>query len=295
MSIERSKTGIDYSSTAEAYGYKPIPAGFQEIPAVDVSIDWQTGAKQRQAQQRTSMNDFDTVNLQQSAENLRRQEGLLDTGTIPTDKGNLSLTTEKWVYSERGDTSLRIYLKDEQTAAEIAQFISVKRGNVWNMHDRVTSEAYRGKGVASEMIKAMENCVQAHADNAGEDQVIELTASQLPVLSVFLKNGYEIADVDKQRFAEIMGKLEAGDPKYVLASCEADFRDNREERKTWYVFERSRYELFGEKIWTSEGSRTPVYASESVRFLLIKKVKSKTGKVDGEITNSRERLHSLVP
>jgi len=294
MSIERSKTGIDYTSIAEAYGYKPMPADFQEIPLVDVAIDWQTGAEQRQAQQRASMKNFDTVTLQQSVENRRRQEGLLDTGTIPTDKGDLRLTTEKWVYPERGDTSLRIYLKDEQTAAEIGQYISVKKGNVWDMHDRVTSEAYRGKGVASQMIEATENCVQAYANANGEDQFIEMEAAQLPVLSVFLRKGYEVIDEDKQRFAEVMSKLEVGDSQYMLASCEADFKENRGERKTWYVFEGETYERFGDKIWDyDETAQKANYMQHSVRFRLRKKIEAKSDDVVGEVLRVREKVRSL--
>jgi hypothetical protein len=57
MSIEHSKIGIDYKAIADAYGYKPIPEGFRSIHAADVSIDWQTGAEQRRAQQRFAMHE----------------------------------------------------------------------------------------------------------------------------------------------------------------------------------------------------------------------------------------------
>lgn len=292
MNIERSKTGIDFKSIADAYGYNPIPEGFQPISPVDVSIDWQTGAEQRQAQQRAAMKNFDTAPLHQSAENQRRQEALLNEGTIPTNKGNLRLSTEKWAYGN--DNFLRLHLTDEQTGAEIGQYISARHGNVWDMHDRITSEAYRGKGVASQMIEATENCVQAFANANGEGQEIVMEAAQLPVLSVFLNKGYEVVDEDKQRFAEVMGKLEAGDQKYVLASCEADFTGDYEERKTWYVFEREIYERMGDEIWKVDPTdRKANHMKYGMRFKLRKKIEAKSDDIAGEVASVRERVRSL--
>lgn len=296
MGIEHSKTRIDYASIAAAYGYQAVPAGFQETPKVDVLIDWETGAEQRRAQQGAAMNDFDSIPLHQSAENARRQEALLNESAIPTNRGNLRLSTEKWFYPEKGNTSLRICLKDEQTGEEIGQYISVKNGNVWDMHDRITSEAYRGKGVASQMIEATENCVQAHANASSQDQFVEVEASQLPVLSVFLGKGYELVDEDKQRFAEVMSALEAGDQKYVLVSCEADFKESREERKTWYVFERQTYEHFGDTIWDyDEAAQKANYMQHSVRFRLRKKIEAKSDDLEGVMAGVHNKLHSLVP
>jgi len=293
MNMERLKTGIDYKSMANAYEYKPIPEGFQPIPPVDVSIYWQTGAEQRQALQRTAMRNFDNVPLSRSAENTRRQEALLDEGVIPTDKGNLRLTTEKWRY-QNDDDFLRLHLIDEQTGEEIGQYISAKHDNVWDMHDRITSEAYRGKGVASQMIEATENCVQAVANESGQDQEIVLEAAQLPVLSVFLNKGYEVVDEDKQRFAEVMGKLEAGDQKYVLASCEADFTGDCEERKTWYVFEREIYERMGDEIWKIDPTdRKANHMKYGMRFKLRKKIEAKSDDIAGEVASVRERVRLL--
>ncbi len=276
------KVKIDYGFIADAYGYKPVPEGFQPIPAVDISIDWQSGAEQRQAQQRAAMRNFDTVPLSQSAENARRQEGLIDEVIIPTDKGGIHLTTEKWRYPN-DDDFLRLHLTDQQTGQEISQFISARNGNVWDMHDRVTSESYRSKGVASQMIDATENCVQAVANAKGEDQKIVMETAQLPVLSVFLNKGYNVLDEDKKRFAEVMSKLKAGDRKYILASCEADFQGEYEERKTWYVFERETYERMGDEIWKVDPiDQKANYMKHSLRFKLRKKIEAKSDDIAGE-------------
>lgn len=277
MSIELSKIGIDHTAIAEAYGYKPVPEGFQEIPPADVVIDWETGAEQRKVDQREAMKNFDTSRLHQSQENKGRREALLGNTIIPTHNGSLSLTIDAWVYKD-GIRYLRLHLVDRHANAEVGQYLSEKRGNIWNMNDRATSEAYRGKGVASHMIQATENCVQGYADRTGEDQIIEMTASQLPVLRVFLKEGYDVVEEDKQRFAEVIQKLGAGDQKYVLASCESDFQNPLTlERKTWYVFEREIFERFGSAIWDyDETTRKSNYMQYSVRFRLRKKIEGRS-------------------
>jgi hypothetical protein len=184
-----------------------------------------------------------------------------------------------------------LQLTDEKTGGEVGQYISARRGNVWDMHDRITSEAYRGKGVASQMIEATENCVQAVANETGQDQEIVMEAAQLPVLSVFLKKGYEVVDEDKQRFDEVTEKLEAGDPKYVLASCEADFRENHEERKTWYVFEREIYERLGDEIWKVDPTDQKAnYMKYGMRFKLRKKIEAKSDDIARRIADVRERV-----
>ena len=305
MSIERIKTGIDYQSIAAAYGYKPIPEGFQPIPVINISIDWQTGANQRQVRQRAAMQNFDTAALERSPVHPRRNIALLDEGIIPTDKGSLRLITQKWKY-ENGEEFLRLHLIDNEACAEVGSYLTARRGNAWDMHDRITSEGYRGKGVASQMIKATENCIQAFANNTGQDQEIFMEAGQLPVLSVFLKEGYEVVDEDKQRFSEVMNKLEVGDPKYVLASCESDFRSGNEERKTWYVFEREIYERLGDEIWDiayeqlDDGSfiMSPTdrnYMKHGIRFKLRKKIEAKSADIAGEAASVHERITISCP
>ena len=285
MSIEGSKTGIDYQSIADAYGYKPIPEGFQPISAVDVSIDWQAGAEQRQAQQ------YGAVSVLNSLPKIREKpEKATITSNVPTTNGDFHFNIETWSSSRY----LKLSLVNEKDQ-EIAYYLSTRRaGNVWDLGDRITSEAYRGKGVASHMIEATENCVQAIANVKGEDQEIVMEAGQLPVLSVFLNNGYNVVDEDKQRFAEVMGRLQAGDKKYVLASCEADFQENREHQKTWYVFERVIYERMGDEIWKNDPSHHKAYYMQcSVRFKLRKKIKAKSDDIIDEVAQVRVRVSSL--
>lgn len=302
MDIERSSTGIDYESIAEAYGYKPVPDGYKPRPTVDVSIDWETGAEPRLAKQRDAMRHFDDFPLLQSHLDPLLKLAELDAGTIPTDHVDLIMTTQKWRY-ENGGEHLQLLLTGSGTGADIGEFYVARDGDLWDLYHRATSEFYRGKGVGSQMIAAIENCVQTIADETGQDQEIVMEAGQLPVLSLFLKNGYEVVEEDKQRFDEVMSKLRAGDPHYVLASCKADFRDDSWERKTWYVFEREVYERLGGDVWRinyeqpDDETRVPTarfFVEHGVRFKLRKRIEAKSADIVDESAGVREKVrHNL--
>lgn len=283
--MEKLKTKIDYQSIAKAYGYKPIPEGFEEVKAVNLKIDWKRDAELRKKQQYEAMEGCSF-----SLRDRNFDSNIIDSGEIVTDKGNFQLETEVWVNRGIKVPYLRLFLVNER-GREIGQCLSsMQKENVWNLHDRITFEAYRGKGIASQMIEATENCVQAYANKTGQEQEIEVEASQLPVLSLFLKQGYEVIDEEKQRFVDTMSKLEVGDNQYVLASCRADFEQNTDNRKTWYVFEREIYEKLGEKIWDSDEFLEKNYMKYSVRFKLRKKILPKYNDVETEI----EQVHQQI-
>lgn len=286
MSLERFKSGINYHAIGEAYGYKPIPEGFKELPPVDLTIDWQKREDLRKARQSQAMSRFDTP-LKPSY-----PEKTLCTTKIPTSQGSFSLSTEKWL--RKGNDLLVIHLSDETMGKEIGQILTNKKGNTWNLQDRIVDESYRGKGIASQLIHVTEECIQAYADAKGEDQVLEMEASQLTVLSLFLRKGYEVAEEDQERFAQVMSQLEAGDPQYVLASCEGDFQKNRIERKTWYVFERGTYDAFGGKIWAyDQTTESANYIRHSLRFKLRKRIEAKSKRIEDVMQGVQEDVQQV--
>lgn len=268
--IELSKD-IDYEAIAQAYGYKPIPGGYTPIAVDPLTIDWKSGSDARNKELARAMRGFDSATLTPSLINARRKEASLAQCEVPTDYDPLRVSASRWDYPDKNLQFLRLGLT--RNDEEVAQYLSKKEGKRWELSDRITSEAYRKKGVASQMIEMTEQCIQAYADAEEEDQVLELEASQLPVLSVFLKKGYKLDPKDEARYSEVMSALESGDPKYILASCESDFENGESERKTWYVFEREVYEKMGEKIWEyDEVSQKANYMKHSVRFRLRKEI-----------------------
>ncbi len=281
---ENINNGINYRSIAENYGYKPVPEGFRSVKPVDLNINWLLDSDQRKTKQYNAMAQFDSIQGKINLYKVRnayctRWEAKLDETSLVTNKDNLIFLIEKWYRPSATppDTTLRLEIKDQGDTG-ISQFILVKTDNIWNLAHRFTAEVYRGKGIGTQMLKATENCIQAYADHVGKEQEIIIEASQLPVLDLFLRNGYEVIDEDKQKFAAVMSRLEAGDPTLVLASCEEDFQQEVEEKRTWYLFEKEVYERLGDRIWKLEkdadSEEKSNHIRHSIRFKLRKKFTS---------------------
>jgi|GEM_PF-2301889 len=90
-----------------------------------------------------------------------------------------------------------------------------------------------------------------------------------------------------------MGRLEVGDPNFVLVSCEDDFKYKRNERRTWFVFEKDVYQGCGHTLWMKnyEDVMTADYIRRSVRFRLKKTIRARQ---NGDVKTLRDRIVELA-
>lgn len=96
-----------------------------------------------------------------------------------------------------------------------------------------------------------------------------------------------MVDEHRQRFDEVMQRLEIGDPAFVLVSCEDDFKYDRNEHRTWFVFEKDLYERCGKRIWDRDFEDVMMsdYIRFAVRFRLRKNIDAKKSEVPQGITS----------
>ncbi len=274
MQISGQPKGIDYRLIAEEYGYQPVPDGFFLPERENLHIDWDENLLPRRTEELLMMNHY------HQHENECSPAALLRRRPMRCDRQNLALETWKIfdVAHQTHHLSFELRFLDKLKYDAIAEFTLRHNGNVWELHHRLVEEKYRGQQIAGKMLQSIEHCIQLSANIKKADQRITLSVRQLPVLNFFLTHGYQIVEKDQERFGIFMSELEAGDPKYVVASCEDDFLAKKRSPRMWYVFEREKYEKIGTRIWERDfidGMNSP-YLKNAVSFELEKVFKAES-------------------
>jgi|GEM_PF-2458210 len=192
--VDEQKGLVDYRKIAEAYGYKPVPDGYEESPVLTLNIDWKSGEQDRIEARTDAIKNFGKISLKSLRGLPNVMEGFLARLQIPkTDEWSHVLEYSQRVESG-SENSLILCLIDAK-ANEIAYFIAVNQSlGMWNLQHRFVAEEYRNQQLGSRMLDEMESLIQAYADEKGEDQEIVLESTQLPVTQFFLSRGYEIVD-----------------------------------------------------------------------------------------------------
>ncbi len=290
FNVESQRDGFDYRAIGEIYGYKPVPDGYEAVDKNDVKVKWDEVDRDILEGQADSMDSFNKIGFLPTERNYI--EGLLYQSEVPTSAGGFNLKTTKRRYTDRqGADFLALQLFDNE-GQQVSQFLNAKRGETrWELNDRIVDEAYRDSGVGRGMLEMVENCVQGYADCVGSSQEIFLQTSQLNVLNFFMRNGYELVDDDKERFIDVLGKLEIGDKEFEIASCVDDFRQRVKNPKTWYIFKSEMLKRFGDDMWRPAGpDGMEKYMQYSERFTL-KKSLNPSGRVGPQVGGIREEIN----
>lgn len=253
--LEKPKS-LDLEALKVAYNYKPFPPTEERV---DLAIAWEEVGSRLSTATLGKFTNFHQIHEgshecivnSYPPRNIIVKDFPLADVPIKTAEGAFSFKVEKCVYDYQKNKKpedllvLRL-MRDDETVLEDAQFISKREGDTWDMYERIVGEPYRENGIASNMLKLTEACVQAQANALGRDQELVVDAGQADVIDWFLKRGFEVIEEDQAKLQRLLD----GDPRLMIISCPDD--EKAYEKRQWYVFEKSVYDGFGENIWEDE-------------------------------------------
>ncbi|MFA5792321.1 MAG: hypothetical protein WC897_00425 [Candidatus Gracilibacteria bacterium] len=257
------------TTIGDAYGYQPFPSTTERI----VLGDFAKGSLITNLGE-NNFGQFDTL----------QDHGIVAISTFDTSNGgHLDLVAHKLIKIDQNtgvrSEAMHVELinpgKNEQDNGHcVCNFLIRKTDHgsydEWDLHDRITAEAYLGQGIAPEMLHFVESQLKTRANKIEKPQIITAELAQVDVLLWLLKEGFTSATTGD---SEKIDRLFSGDQDLVVVSAPMD--EHAGQKRQWYVFERSKY--FDEngnpklELWDYENSE---YLKQSFRIHLKKVVKS---------------------
>jgi hypothetical protein len=266
---------------AKMYDYSPHP---ETIDKVDLGIDW-SGANVGVTS--SNIRDFDTINESSEGVTTRGNERvqffektLFESDVACSQDKPLKLKGEKSIRKvvENGSVTEQFILsltnpnvpEEDFKHHCVGNFVFEKRDkgdhDEWDMNDRIVSEAYRNQGIAPKMLTMMEQMVGQYRETSNKPQSIVAEVGQVDVLIWLLKQGYAPGDSSDQ---EKIDRLLRGDESLTVVSAPDDAQED--EKRQWYIFEKSTYEGNEDKIWDRSNYGQPIHHMKSSLRIRLKK------------------------
>lgn len=276
---------LDIQAIANAYGYTPPPDTSEKV---DLGLEWNECTEHAEA----FTNNYDDLVIDSphperdyDDNGIKKKKFLLHRevfqGTNPAVE---LLSFKNFIQGKNESLSFEL----ERNGEIISQlYFKQDTDHEWDLNHRFIHPPFRRQGIVSEMMKRAEDTLQARANSTNQEQVINVSVAQLPVLNLFLKNGYEVVPEDINAFL----KIQNADPALNIVSCP---EEDTNQEKIWYIVDRTKYEAMGEReFWELDvptHKRKRLDTTESYIIRLRKTLKPDEAKVESIRNTFREQV-----